>query len=738
MLNRITSLVSRHPWRVILIWLVVGLASAMYAQSRQADVTTNDTSSFLPTKYESVKATKVGEREFGVAKGATTVTALVKRLDGSPITANDRRQIAALTSAMTRWRPHWSAVHPGGASKAGVNPSTEQRKAHVVSAVASPALDRGSFELVSLQFKGNDADPVIQGAFFQFRSATQSQFRAHGLSAGFTSGVATAADFNKANAATASLEQMLLFAAIVLLNLLFFRGILAAIVPLLAVVLVAGAASGLIVVAAELFGFHFDVTTPQLITTVLIGIGTDYYLFLAFRFRERLRATDDRKHAAAIAGGQVAAVIASAALAVAAAFATLGLAQFGQFRTLGPAVAIAILVMLAAGVTLFPAVLAATGTRLYWPSKSWQRSRENGPATRIGRLVARRPALIATSAVALLAVLAAGAIGTKMNYDLGTGAPHTESTRVANQIDRSLPRGVTDPQHVYITSRSRLNSKELQPLRARLAKVGGVGQVAPAVLSRDGRAADVDVSLNYDSTTKRAMDVAGGPLREAARAGAPRGSTALVGGTASIYSDVAGSINHDLKLIFPLAAALILVILVALLRSAVAPFYLLVAVALEFAATLGAATLLFQRVLGQPGVAFTMPLVLFLFVVALGTDYNILMSSRLREEERRGAPIREAVAAAFSHAAPAIAAAGLILASSFGTLAIYHDQGTKQMGFAMAVGVLMASFVVSSLLVPAIATLVGRRAWWPGLRGSIQRLPVAPPETPEPAPVPHG
>jgi putative drug exporter of the RND superfamily len=519
---------------------------------------------------------------------------------------------------------------------------------------------------------------------------------------------------------------------------LFFRGILAAIVPLLAVILVAGAASGLIVVAAELFGFHFDVTTPQLITTVLIGIGTDYYLFLAFRFRERLRAKDSRRHAAAIAGGQVAAVIASAALAVAAAFATLGLAQFGQFRTLGPAVAIAILVMLAAGVTLFPAVLAATGSKLYWPSKSWQRSRENGPASRIGRLVARRPALVAIFTVALLAVLAAGAIGTKMNYDLGTGAPHTESTRVADLIDRSLPRGVTDPQHVYITSPSRLNAKGLQPLRARLAKVEGVGQVGPAVLSRDGRAADVEVSLNYDSTTKRAMDIAGGPLREAARQSAPRGSSALVGGTASIYSDVAGSINHDLKLIFPLAAALILVILVALLRSAVAPFYLLAAVALEFAATLGAATLLFQRGLGQPGVAFTMPLVLFLFVVALGTDYNILMSSRLREEERRGAPIRDAVAAAFSHAAPAIAAAGLILASSFGTLAIYHDQGTKQMGFAMAVGILIASFVVSSLLVPAIATLVGRRAWWPGLRGGITRLPVAHPETPEPAPVPHG
>jgi putative drug exporter of the RND superfamily len=739
MLNRITAFVSRHPWRVILVWLLLGALAALYAQSRQSDVTTNDTSSFLPHKYESVRATKLGEREFGVAKGATTVTALVKRADGAPLTAGDRRQIAALTGAMTHWRPNWSAVHPvGGSSHQKVKPSSRQRETRVVSAQPSPPQDRGRFELVALQFKGNDSDSVIQGAFFQFRSVTQQQFRAQGLSAGFTSGVATSADTAKANASTAHLEQVLLFAAIVLLNLLFFRGVLAAIVPLAAVVLVAGTAGGLIVLSAKLFGYHFDITTPQLITTVLIGIGTDYYLFMAFRFRERLRAGDQRKSAAALAGGQVAGVIASAALAVAAAFATLGLAQFGQFRVLGPAVAISVLVMLVAGVTLFPAVLAATGPKMFWPSKSWCRTHQDGPATHIGRLVARRPAVVATATVTLLGVLALGVVGVKMNYDLGNGAPNTESTRVADEINRSLPRGVTDPQHVYVTSASQLNPGELQPMRVALAGVIGVGQVSRPVISRDGHAADIELALNYDSTTKRAMNTARGPLRRAAHDNAPRGSEALVGGTAAIYSDIADSISHDLKLIFPLAAMLILIILVALLRSVVAPVYLIVAVALEFASTLGAAALLFQHGLGQPGVAFTMPLVLFLFVVALGTDYNILMSSRLREEERNGTPAREAVAAAFSHAAPAIAAAGLILASSFGTLAIYHDQGTKQMGFAMATGILIASFVVSSLLVPATAALVGRRAWWPGMRGRLVRIPPTSAEAAAPAPVPQG
>jgi RND superfamily putative drug exporter len=212
------------------------------------------------------------------------------------------------------------------------------------------------------------------------------------------------------------------------------------------------------------------------------------------------------------------------------------------------------------------------------------------------------------------------------------------------------------------------------------------------------------------------MDIARGPLRDAAHATAPAGSTALVAGNAAVFADVSDSIAHDLKLIFPLAAALIGLILVLTLRSVVAPLFLLAAVALEFAATLGAAVLVFQTLGGASGVAFTLPLVLFLFVVALGTDYNILMTARLREEMLAGASAREAVANAVRHVAPAIAAAGLVLASSFGTLMLQADEGARQMGFAMAFGILIASLVVSSVLVPAMTVLLGRRAFGAGTR----------------------
>ena len=229
-----------------------------------------------------------------------------------------------------------------------------------------------------------------------------------------------------------------------------------------------------------------------------------------------------------------------------------------------------------------------------------------------------------------------------------------------------------------------------------------------------GRAADIDVALNINSTTTTAIKLAqqGGPLRDAVHSTTPHGATAMVGGAASVYADVSNSINKDLRLIFPIAAILILLILVAMLRSVVAPLYLLAAVGLEFAATLGAAVVVFQHAGGQPGLAFTLPLVLFLFVVAIGTDYNMLMADRLREEFTSGADPRQAVAAAIRHAAPPIAAAGLVLATSFGSLMIYDDHATKQMGFGMALGILFA-FVVSTLLVPAVTALIGNRAWWP-------------------------
>jgi RND superfamily putative drug exporter len=710
MLRRVIHFSTSRPKRVIALWFVVVLALASIGAGFGYKVLTDDTAQFLPKGSESARAVDFAQTAFGQQKGTQTVTMLVKRTDGASLTASDRAEIRSLTAATRRWGVDTDA----SALKRQVG-DLDERAGQVVGAQVGPASPDRRLQLVALQWKGNTTDVVAQEFFRQVRDRAADIARGHDLRVAFTGGVASRADETKAQEGTRALSQALLFGSVIALSLLFFRGPLAAIVPLVAIYLVAAGASGLVVLAALAFGFTLDVNTPQLIMVVLVGIGVDYFLFLLFRLRERLRMGEDRRTAAANAAAGIGPVIASAALAIVAAFATMLLAEFGQFRVIGPAVAISVLVMLVAGVTLMPAIAAVTGRVLFWPSRSWAKERTDGPAARLGRRIARTPGRTALGVIALLVVLSTFAFGMTMSYDQGEGSgPHTLATRTADAIADTFSKGASDPQQVYVRSSSgTLTAAQLEPLRERLGQVAGVSAVGRAELAPDGYAARVDIALEDGPFTKDAMQVVQGPLREIARDAAPAGTTTLVGGTAAIYADVSDSVNRDMKLIFPIAAGLILFILIGTLRSAVAPLYLLTAVVLEFVATLGAAVLAFQQLGGATGLAFVLPLVLFLFVVALGTDYNILMTARLREEMLAGKPIRAAVADAVRHVAPAVAAAGLVLASSFGTLMLESSEVAKQQGFAMAFGILLASLVVSSVLVPALTALAGQPAWWP-------------------------
>ena len=171
---------------------------------------------------------------------------------------------------------------------------------------------------------------------------------------------------------------------------------------------------------------------------------------------------------------------------------------------------------------------------------------------------------------------------------------------------------------------------------------------------------------------------------------------------------------RDYSVVFPVAAVLIMIILALLLRSLVAPWYLMVSVGLGFTASLGATVLVFQGLLGEQGLIFILPIYIYLFVVALGTDYNILMVARLREESREGLEPRPAAAKAIEHAGPTVAAAGLILAGTFASLMFAEGTFFKSMGFSFSVGIAMAAFVMALFLTPALTALIGHAAWWPG------------------------
>ncbi|MFF5705068.1 MMPL family transporter [Streptomyces sp. NPDC012794] len=694
---------------MIALWAVLGIAVAILGQVFVFRATQPGNDGFLPASYDSAAALRIAEESFGARPDSDPLTVLVARTDGAALAAPDERRIEEVSRRLARTKVTMPRTED--------DPPFTQDHSQVPRIGAGMTAPDRTFRLLSVELKGNPEDPGVQGTYKAFREQARAAFQEAGLRTGFTGGLAATVDTADAEKTRSTVVGAVVTGLIVLLHVLVFRSVFAALLPLVSVAVIGGAAVGAVVMASMASGIRLAPSTPGLINVVLMGIGIDYFLFLLFRFREQLRRhpAQSGRAAAAEVAGRVGTAVTSAALTIVAAFATLGIASFGQFRVLGPAIAVSVLVMLLGSLTLMPALLAVTGRRMFWPSKALRREPREGVAGALGRLTARRPVALVLASLVLLGALTAGLAGIRMDYGSGADGERTAAVETAAEISRALPAGVSDPASVLVAAKdgAPLGPERVAGLAGALAKVPGVGGVAPTVVSEDGKAARIDLLLTVDSGGQQARDLVSGPVRDTIRVHLPAGTEAHVGGTASVFADIAVAVDEDLKVIFPVAAVLIAVILLVLLRSLLAPVVLMIAVGLGFAATLGASALVFQHGLGRPGVDFTLPLVLFLFVVALGTDYNILISDRLREEMERPGPARAAVARAVRHTAPAIATAGLVLAASFGSLAVSPHAGTQQTGFATAVGILLSAFVLSVVLVPALAALLGRSLWWP-------------------------
>jgi RND superfamily putative drug exporter len=261
---------------------------------------------------------------------------------------------------------------------------------------------------------------------------------------------------------------------------------------------------------------------------------------------------------------------------------------------------------------------------------------------------------------------------------------------------------------------SSITTADLTSFQQELSTVKGVAKAESGVLSASGKAATFSVTLDHDPGSDASIANVKGPIRTTAHEAAPDGTTAYVGGTTSVFVDMNKAMNRDYAVVFPVAALVIMVILALLLRSLVAPWYLMVSVGLGFAATLGATVIVIQHLKGDSGLIFLLPIYVYLFVVALGTDYNILMIARLREEAREGRNPHDAAAEAVKHAGPTIAAAGIILAGTFASLMLGGDSLIVSLGFALSFGIFVAAFVMAMFFTPALTALIGHNAWWPG------------------------
>jgi RND superfamily putative drug exporter len=686
-----------HPWWTILAWVVV--AVAVIATSPGLPTTSNE-SSFLPKSYESIRAADLQDKAFPAAGQVTAAAAIIvfSRADGGQLTAADSAKIASVASSLNDRHIHNVVGVTAGARSPNrvVQTALVAMPNDVVNGSGTAAGD-------AVKVLRADIKPLVAGT---------------GLREGVTGSAAQQLDSQQSSQRA---EQVVLLATLVLilvLLLVIFRSPIIAVLPLVVIALVSQVATGLIADVNKALHLNTDSSISTILIVVLFGIGTDYILFLMFRYREHLRAGQDPKAAMVAAVARVGEVISSAAGVVIAAFLALLLSTLSVLRSIGPALAIAVAVTLIAGLTLVPAVVSLLGPRVFWPSKAWRREPKGARFAAIGASLGRRPGTYALVSGLVLAVLAIGAFAYKPTFDLSSaGIPATaESQTALTTLEKGLPPGATDPTLVLLhqTSGGALPASDLATFGAKLKTLPGVGAVAPPTLSTDRATAAYTVTLSFNPQSTAAVNLVKNQLRPAVHAAAPPGTAALTGGTTAVFADIQRAVNHDYAVVFPVAALIILVILGLLLRSVVAPWYLLASVVLGFGATLGASVLVFQGLGGQPGLVFLLPVYMYLFVVALGTDYNILMIARLREEAKEGLPPRQAAAIAFRHAAPTIAAAGLILAGTFASLTLAGNTILSQLGFAVSAGIALAAFVMAMFFSPSLTTLIGRWAWWPG------------------------
>ncbi|MDO0930533.1 MMPL family transporter [Streptomyces sp. DG2A-72] len=691
MFRRIGSAVVRHPVWTIAAWLIAAVAIVATAPSLPS---TSDESSFLPKSYESIKAADLQEKAFPSAFTPSAI-ALYQRTDGGELTAADQQDVARITTELGRKNiDQVQKVVPG-----------------------QPSED-GRYALTLVQMDSNNAGtPKQADAAEVLREDVKELAQGTDLDVKLGGSAAQALDQQDSSQRGEALIGIGTFVIILVTLLIIFRAPILAVLPLVLIGVVAAIANGLIAYATKLFDLQANSSISSILIVVLFGVGTDYFLFLIFRYRERLRAGDEPKQAMVNAVARVGEAIASAAGAVIIAFLALVLSTLGFLKQMGPALAIAVAATLVAGLTLIPAVVSLIGPKVFWPSKSWQREPENARFAALGRSVQRRPALTAVVSGLVLLVLSLGTFGYKATFDLASGSmPKTkESMVVQDEMEKAYSAGAAAPTDVYLSSTDGepLDKAAFDTYAKKLGAVDGVASARMTQVNKEGTTADFTVTLRYEASTDKAIDAVS-RVRDVAHSDAPEGTEALVGGMSSIYKDIDTAVNHDYRTVFPVAAVLIMVILGLLLRSVVAPWYLIASVGLGFGATLGATVWIFQDGAGHSGLMFMLPVIMYLFVVAIGTDYNILMIARLREEAREGREPREAASMAIKHAGPTVAAAGVILAATFATMMLAGNSLLTEMGFAVSFGIAIAAFVMAMFFTPSLTALIGHAAWWPG------------------------
>ena len=520
-----------------------------------------------------------------------------------------------------------------------------------------------------------------------------------------------------------------------------YRSPLAVLVPLISVGMAFALSIPVIAFLGQTFGLPVASFSLQYVGFVLLGAGTNYGVFMLSRYREEIRRRNKndraaRREALGTTVGHVGESILSSASTVVIATAIMGLAQLYLLRVTGPAVAIGVVCLLLAGLSLLPALMSICGKALFWPAQprpgtlNDTSATENGIWARAGRLVTTHPRLIALITLIILVPLAATALTIQPSFDDLKSLPATASSVQAFNAysmhfqDTAQARViVTYPGHDL---RQPQYNNAIAHITTALSQVPHVTNVQSSSIfgqqptsqffATDGSAIAVSLSLDIDPSSLEAQQTVNALYTNAGnaqRGTALSNAQALISGESASVRDEAIQFGRDFTLVVTLVCIAIYIILALLVRSVIAPLYLLGTIALSALTAVGITNLVYHNLLGQPLFSIV-PIFAFVFLVSLGEDFNILTIARIREEVQKLGH-RKGIAVAIALTGGVVSSCGLVMAASFSRLATFTVLEVAQLGGTIVIGVLLDTFIVRPLLVPAIATMLGRWNWvWPG------------------------
>jgi RND superfamily putative drug exporter len=673
----------RAKFVVLLVWFaIVGVSIGTNLPGKFADAEKNESTSFLPGDAESTKALEITSK---LAGGELAPLVIVYHRDGG-LTSDDRTVIARDRTVLNR--------------------KVESKEFRNTSPFEKPVFSENrDAALVIAQIKSDgEADTIIDPVeAVRKRMASKGG----GLEVKVTGGAGYSADAIKVFEGINGTLLLAAFALVLFLLILIYRSPIFWLFPIIAVAF-AELATRAIGYELTLLGVTVNGQSSSILSILVLGAGTDYALLLVARYREELRQHTNRHEAMALALKTAGPAIFASGLTVIAALLCLSLAKVNGTSGLGPIGALGIAVAMVAMLTLLPALLLLVGRRVFWPFIPRFDPGHTSPAQagvwrRLGDRIARGPRKVWVGVVALLLVLSLGIL----NFDDGLTTGNSfrddvEAVQGQKLLDESFPSGANAPTDIIVR-----DLLKTEAVRSAVADIPGVESVRPAGTTSD--TVLLSAVLEPDPYSTEAFELIG-QVRSAAKAAG--GPETLVGGATAVEADLREAADRDTKLIVPIALVVVFLILVVLLQAVVAPLLLIGTVILSFTAALGVGAIVFDVIFGFPGSDPSLPLFAFIFLVALGIDYNIFLMARVREETRRHGTA-EGMIRGLAVTGGVITSAGIVLAGTFSVLGVLPLVFLTEIGFVVAFGVLLDTFLVRSVLVPALVELIGPRVWWP-------------------------